>query len=665
VVKNRQKLLIAIYLGVALYLLPMYPHGGSANELTRWATAASLIENGSFEISWTEPLIGPNVDTARVGDRVYSNKAPGPAIVAAPVYALTRLFTGPPDASNIRISWFAMRLVISTMPLLLLAVWLYRRGTGEFGMAALLFATPLFVYSLLFFSHVFAAVLVYAAFRLLYDEGELRPLRFIAAGMAAGLAVISEFPAVFAAAVLGVGLLFADGKQRLPRAGYFLLGALPFAAFLLIYNNAVFGSPFSLSYAHESFPEWAAVAGQGVFGIGVPTLSNAYLLLVSPSRGLLFFSPILILSLINFLTSAERATLRHRVKAAAVIASVLLLCGHGAAHGGWAFGARYLVFVLPLMLDSILRGEMRSVHPAAKGGLFALSFVLCALPILTFPFAPPEFAFPHNDLWTAFMRQDGWFVPTFANVFGLPSGVLSVLPAILCAAAVLIIVSVAGEGKRLFSAGVLAGLLIAGAYIFVPDLASGDAERFRRATIAERFFRPAGRLETERASARRRNDPAAVRLANQFEWTVANARAYAPDDWPYLQSREMGDSPTAVVGRAAKRKQMGDTAGAIEAFAFGKSQFPGLKCEFAVNLATLYFTNGDKQQAQAELESVVGEVDAGSAAGCLRSQFLLGSLYNDLGREADSQNLFKSFLANSNGSSDVEIIALRKQLGAK
>ena len=67
--KDKRWLLIAIYFGIAVYLLPMFPHGGSANELTRWATAASIVEKGSFDIAWTEPLIGPNVDTARVGPR--------------------------------------------------------------------------------------------------------------------------------------------------------------------------------------------------------------------------------------------------------------------------------------------------------------------------------------------------------------------------------------------------------------------------------------------------------------------------------------------------------------------------------------------------------------------------------------------------------------------
>ena len=186
----------------------MFPHGGSANELTRWATAVSLVERFSFEISETEDLIGKNVDTAKVGEFTYSNKAPGTAILAAPFYALTKIFIGEPNASNIRISWFVMRFAVETLPLFLLAFWLYRREADSFSLAALLFATPLFVYSLLFFSHVLVAVLIYFAFRLLYDKEFTTKRNCLLAGFLSGLAVISEFPAVFAVLIFGVGFVF-------------------------------------------------------------------------------------------------------------------------------------------------------------------------------------------------------------------------------------------------------------------------------------------------------------------------------------------------------------------------------------------------------------------------------------------------------------------------
>jgi hypothetical protein len=660
--KNKGLWILAIYFFLSVYLLPMFPHGGSANELTRWATAASLVEKGSFEISWTEDLIGKNVDTARVGDKTYSNKPPGTALLAAPFYALTRVFTGAPDASNIRISWFVMRFFLSTLPLLLLGVWLYSRESDEVSLAALLFATPLFVYSLLFFSHVLVGVLIYFAFRLLYDTERIFLRNCILAGFVCGFAVTCEFPAIVPVAVFGIGLIFADkrNENRWQNVFAFALGGFPFALFLLIYNYAIFGSPFALSYAYESFPEWAEVAGQGAFGIGFPTLSNIYLLLFSPSRGLFFFAPILFLPAVAFVTSRERKTWRHRVKVAAILVSILVMCGHGAAHGGWAFGARYLVFVLPLMLDSFFDGEIFEFSNVWQGGLFTISFLLCTLPALTFPFAPPEFKYPHNNFWGKFLFAENWFAPNLANVFGISSSTWTILPVLVSLVAVLIILRRYARRPSRFTAGLFAGLIVVGLYLALPNLDNAENE-FRRATIAERYYKPDNRLETYADS----TNPQTLRSVNNFQWAIADIRAYAPNDFPYLPARDFKPSPSAELRKVAELQKQGKTAEAEAVLQKGKADFPFARCEFATNLAVIYYTTDRKDAALQELENVQNTVSSISRPDCLRSQFLLGSLYRERGDTDKANQIFQNFLANTNNSNDPEIKNFRQQIGAK
>ena|GEM_PF-1315096 len=658
--KNKRLILIALYIGITIYILPMFPHGGSANELTRWATAASIVEKGSLDIAWTTPLIGPNVDTARVGDRVYSNKAPLPAFLSVPFYAVTRVFTGSPDASNIRISWFLMRFAVSTVPLLLLVFWLYRRGVDEFGLAALLFATPLFVYSLLLFSHVLAGVLIYAAFRLLFDKGELTLKRVAVAGAACGVAVTSEFPAVFAVAVLCVGLLLRDRKAVVDHAVWMISGGLPFLLLLLIYNQVLFGSPFSFSYAHESFPEWATVAGQGVFGIGVPTLSNIYLLLVSPSRGLFFFTPLFFCSVIAMFRSPERSSLRSWVRAAAIVLPTIILCGHGAAHGGWSFGVRYLVFVMPLLLDPFF--ECRNENAGIFRGLtFGVSMIFASIGVLTFPFAPPEYAFPHNELFIPMIFGEGFVTPTLLSFAGVANAAISALPVVLVLLTAAAIVMLSSNLKAKMLTGMALAGVVAGLCFFVPGKANEAQARIRRESIVERYFRPDDRLVTERADAARRGDLVSLKLTNDLIWTVANARAYAPNDRPYLSSQMLPPSPSVLMNRAAAEQSAGKPDDAISTLLHGRDIYPALSCEFGSGLGIVYYAIGQKTQAEIELTASAQTVTPGSSAECQRSQFLLGILYRDAGRKKESDERLRQFLLDTDGTNDRDLIELRKQ----
>src|SRR5439155_19229317 len=154
-----------------------------------------------------------------------SNKAPGAALVAAPGYLLVRPFIGPPSRQNLRVALTAMRWFGATLPLLLLGLMFRQRPLA---VAALLFATPLFAYGLLLFSHALVAAALFGAWMLLYAE---RPL---VAGVLLGVAVSSEYPMVIPAAVL---VAFAPWRTWWKIAA----GGAPFAIFLGAYHKLAFG----------------------------------------------------------------------------------------------------------------------------------------------------------------------------------------------------------------------------------------------------------------------------------------------------------------------------------------------------------------------------------------------------------------------------------------
>src|SRR5437016_5837805 len=112
----------ALYAALALLVIPVYPHFPSPNEFSRWALAASIVDGHTLEVTRVAPLLGQNEDLAEVGGRIYSNKAPGAALLGLPAYALARAVVGPPSPATMRVTLTAMRLLAATLPAVLLAL---------------------------------------------------------------------------------------------------------------------------------------------------------------------------------------------------------------------------------------------------------------------------------------------------------------------------------------------------------------------------------------------------------------------------------------------------------------------------------------------------------------------------------------------------------------
>ena len=418
--KNKGLWIIAIYLFLSLYLQPIYPfEKETGGEQARWATAASLIEKSSFDVGWLRGLTNESAPLVRIGDRFYAAQAPGAAVAAAPFYAVSRLAVGPPSTENMRFTWAVMRFFIASLPLLLLAFWLYAHESDELSLAVLLFATPLFLHSLALSAAPLVAVLLYFAFRLIYDTERVFLRNCLLAGFLSGAAVVCEFAAIVPIAVFVGGLFFLSRRDRWSSVFVFAVGAAPSLALLLFYNYWIFGAPLAPLYGYQSFSDDAETARLAY--LSAPGFYNLYLLLFSPSRGLFFYSPILLLAVLALLTSPERKQARHRVKAAAVVLSVLA----GSFSSDAAFSAGSFVLVLPLVLDSIFDGEIYELSNLWQGFLFTVSLILCALPAFASPYAPAESVFPHNDFWRPLIFRESAFAP---NAFGFAPNVWTILP---------------------------------------------------------------------------------------------------------------------------------------------------------------------------------------------------------------------------------------------
>jgi hypothetical protein len=519
---RRTRVTLLLYAFCSLYLLPVFPHFLSANELTRWAAVAGFVDRGSFDVAWATPLIGPPMDVARHGAHLYSNKAPGLTFLSIPAYLAARPFLGPPTTGNLRWSLTVMRVATVTLPGLLLGLLMARSTRDDsFAVVSLLFATPVFVFGTVYFSHVTATALLYGAY-LLALRGPSGPHtlgRVALAGFLAGLAVVTEYPAALGVVILGAVLLF--GRDRGKRLAAYGAGGLPWAVGLALYNRAMFGSLVSISTANEAAANLAAQASHGIFGVVWPTLSGLSTILTSPSRGLLFFSPVLVLGVVALVPRSVRAP-DAWFRFLFVVLLVVAMGGYPMNHGGWGVSARYLILTLPFIVEA---AHDRGVVPGFLSTLLlAFSVVLCVVPALTFPLVPELFRFVHAGFSRPLLEAGfatpnlGWFVTP---------GLASLLPVALAAGAALAIGG-AGAPRRTFAAA-LVGVALAAGVVFAP-VQDTPVERATRALFLDSYFRPADRLG---ALARATSNPTERAELEELRTLVPGTRRVGPDDWPY------------------------------------------------------------------------------------------------------------------------------------
>lgn len=468
---NKGFWLIVIYFALSVYLMPMLPLKQAQRENAAiWATSASLVEKASFDISWLKPLTGEFRETLNVNERVYSKEAPGMAILGAPFYAITRLFVGVPNERNIPVSWFIIRFFLSSLPLLFLAYWLYKHDADEISLSILLFATPLFIYSLLLVPHVLTACLIYFAFRMIHDPQRIFLRYCLPAGLLCGLALLCNPSSLVCTALLCVSILLAEKKERLASIGLFLLGVIPFALVLSIYDYLLFGSPFAHIQAELGFSF---------------QFSNFYQLLISPKRGLLFYSPILLLAILLFFVSSEKKTMRHRVKIVIILLSTLFFCLQNQTSDYPTSDG--LILILPLLLDSFFDGELYDRSNIWVGLLFMASFIFCLLPSFSLPIVLNDFKYPHNTFWLKLLTEQRVFTPNLLTLFGFENMPLQVSVAVVLALFALYFTWTNMRKPYRFLVGALIGILLVVTYLLLPNLDKPNLHE-QRQRIVERYF---------------------------------------------------------------------------------------------------------------------------------------------------------------------------------
>ena len=165
------------------------------------------------------------------------------------------------------------------------------------------------------------------------------------AGLPLAFQVITRPVDALIAAPLGLYVLVSYRRE----IWMFMATAIPPLLFQLWYNAAYFGTPFRIQF----FTQSASAGGQRVPSAGfwaTPLADGLTLVILSPGRGLLFYSPIFALAFIGLALAWRRnGDVLLRYLGVGAVLSILIVAKWHSSSGGESFGPRLLADLTPIM----------------------------------------------------------------------------------------------------------------------------------------------------------------------------------------------------------------------------------------------------------------------------------------------------------------------------
>jgi hypothetical protein len=364
-------------------------------------------------------------DLAKSGDNYVSLFAPGPSVVVIPGFIVGKAL------GSAQTGAFAVVSVFALLNFLLIRAISIKVGANKFaatlGALTYLIATPALVYAGVLYQHHMSVFLILAGIYSLYRFKPFTALSIV--WFLCGASIVIDNPNLFMMAPVGIAalgkILYLETDGKTKKINFkpvllltFVTILIPIGAFLY-YNQLTFGNKFqlagtltsvaSIEVSKDHAKEQAQVNSQKLLEVEGANasdkdavgffntrdiLNGMFIHTISPDRGVLFYTPVILLGLFGI-----PILYRKKEPLLALLVSVLAMnfviySMWGDPWGGWAFGSRYLIpgyAILAIFLSAALTHYKKNIFfGVIYVGLLAFSIKTNVLGAITTNSMPPK-----------------------------------------------------------------------------------------------------------------------------------------------------------------------------------------------------------------------------------------------------------------------------------
>jgi hypothetical protein len=386
-------LFVYVFLGILSgTILISSGHFENPDAQLRLSQAFSVINNGTFQLAdGVGNASHGNISTNSDGER-YSVYGPGQILLFTPLAYLSKMLA----ANSVLDAHYIAEILAAFLGVavhLVTAVGVYYfaisigRSRHEAMTVSLLFALATFNLpsSRDGYEHAYEALFIVLSYGSAAHYGNrledalqpVKPRVFLVSGLLLGIGLLFRPTTILAFPGL---MVICRGRKNM---AYAAIGLIPGLILLCTYNMFRFGNPIETGYQQAWLIANPRLISASGFDL-VKMIPQAFSLWVSPGKGMLFFSPILLALFLCPLSCRGKYPVVGLAIAVTVVIYSFFYGANFAWHGSaWSWGPRYLIPLTPLLILLIPIPNLKSNLGRATGLIALFSILIQVAATLT------------------------------------------------------------------------------------------------------------------------------------------------------------------------------------------------------------------------------------------------------------------------------------------